>query len=563
MERMGQDKGKGGGTGGNRAIVARMFLPGRSAFPANIGGDGEKMESWTAYLTLATSLFSLAAAIFAFLAFRQSAKGTGGGEIVNAVRIETDRLRSETQTQAQIARQELGENIRGFQDSFAQRLDAGIEAIRTPVAAIGQKLDQDIARMGIEAAENREALRQSIGEKLDAANQRAQSAARELREELTGNFTKTSDQLASTLLQLGEHQKERLDKVAAELAAMSAQQTLVQDNLRQTVEGRLDALRNENTLKLDEMRRTVDEKLQTTLEKRISESFRTVSEQLERVYQGLGEMQSLATGVGDLKRVLSNVKTRGTWGEVQLGMLLEQFLSPDQFISNAQVKEHSAERVEFAVRLPGRDDEAEVLLPIDSKWPQEDYERLMAAADAADAAAVEAAHGALAARVRGFARDVSEKYINSPKTTDFAILFLPTEGLYAEIVRKPSLTDELQRKFRVIVAGPTTLSAILNALQMGFRTLAIQKRSSEVWQLLGAIRSEFKNHGEVVQTLKRQLSAATNTIEKLGTRTNVMNRKLREVESLPEAAAQNLLGLDTLNGGETQNGFDMEEEAEG
>jgi len=520
------------------------------------------MENWATYTGIASVAFSAIAAFFAILAFLRSGKAAGDNDLATAIRTEADRLRADNALQSQSVRQEIGENIRGFQDSFVQKLDNGIEAIRAPIAVIGQKLDQDIARMGLEAAENREALRLSIGEKLDAANARSQSAARELREELTGNFAKTSEQLATTLLQLGEHQKERLDKVALELGNMAEKQTLAQESLRQGVENRLDALRTENSAKLDEMRQTVDEKLQTTLEKRLGESFRTVSEQLERVYQGLGEMQSLATGVGDLKRVLSNVKTRGTWGEVQLGMLLEQFLSPEQFIYNAQVKEHSAERIEYVVRLPGHDDDAEVLLPIDSKWPQEDYERLMAAADSADVGAVDAAYNALTNKVRGFAKDISEKYINSPKTTDFAILFLPTEGLYAEIIRKPDLTEELQRKYRVVVAGPTTLSAILNALQMGFRTLAIQKRSSEVWQLLGAIRSEFKNHTEVVQTLKRQLSAATNTIEKLGTRTNVMNRKLRDVESLPDAAAQNILGLGVLNGSDDGE-FDNEDTEEG
>jgi DNA recombination protein RmuC len=285
--------------------------------------------------------------------------------------------------------------------------------------------------------------------------------------------------------------------------------------------------------------------LQSTLERRLTESFQVVQNQLDNVHKGLGEMQTLATGVGDLKRVLTNVKTRGTWGEVQLGMLLEQFLLPDQYLKNAQVKEGSLERVEFAVRFPGRHDEKEVLLPIDAKFPQEDYERLVHAAERADAIAVEVAAAALEARVKSFAKTVSDKYINPPMTTDFAILFLPTESLFAEVLRRPGLFEQLQRDCRVTLAGPTTLSAMLSAFQLGFRSLAIQKRSSEVWQILGAVKTEFAQHGRVVDTLKKQLNAATNTIDRLGTRTRAMSRSLRNVETLPGAEADALLQLPT------------------
>lgn len=503
------------------------------------------MENWASYTGIASAALSAIAAVFAILAFLRSGKAGGDNDLATAIRTEADRLRADNALQSQGVRQEIGENIRGFQDSFVQKLDNGIEAIRAPIAVIGQKLDQDIARMGLEAAENREALRLSIGEKLDAANARSQSAARELREELTGNFAKTSEQLATTLLQLGEHQKERLDKVALELGNMAEKQTLAQESLRQGVENRLDALRTENSAKLDEMRQTVDEKLQTTLEKRLGESFRTVSEQLERVYQGLGEMQNLATGVGDLKKVLTNVKTRGTWGEVQLGMLLEQFLSPEQFIRNAQVKNGSAERVEYAIRFTGRDSDDLLLLPIDAKFPQEDYERLINATERADIAAVDEASAALEMRVRSFAKSISDKYINPPVTTDFAILFLPTESLFAEVLRRPGLFEMLQHDYRVTLAGPTTLASILNAFQMGFRSLAIQKRSSEVWQVLGAVRTEFQKHGKVVENLKRQLNAATNTVDALGTRTRAMHRTLKNVEILSDADSTNLLGLNT------------------
>jgi DNA recombination protein RmuC len=256
-------------------------------------------------------------------------------------------------------------------------------------------------------------------------------------------------------------------------------------------------------------------------------------------------MNVLATGVGDLKKVLTNVKTRGTWGEIQLGMLLEQFLSPDQYLRNAQVRAGSAERVEFAVKFASRDVEGDLLLPIDAKFPHEDYERLVQAAERADVEGVEDAAIALEARVKSFAKAICEKYISPPQTTDFAILYLPTESLYAEVLRRPGLQENLQREHRVTIAGPTTLAAMLNAFQMGFRSLAIQKRSSEVWQILGAVRAEFADHGKVVAKLQKQLGAASNTIEALGTRTKAMNRKLRDVETLPVAEAQAVLGLST------------------
>ena len=268
-----------------------------------------------------------------------------------------------------------------------------------------------------------------------------------------------------------------------------------------------------------------------------------MTEQLERVHQGLGEMQTLATGVGDLKKVLSNVKTRGILGEVQLGMLLDQFLVPSQYATNALIKPDSKERVEFAIRLPGRDPADEILMPIDSKFPQEDYLRLVDASERGDAEAVKAAGDALELRVKACAKDIHDKYICPPHSTDYGILFLPTEGLFAEIARRQGLIETIQRDFHVTIAGPTTLSAQLSAFSMGFRSLALQQRSGEVWKLLGAVQAEFASHGKVVETLKKQLSAATNTIDKLGTRTNVMNRKLREVEGLPGSDTQEVLGL--------------------
>ncbi len=494
------------------------------------------------YLTLA---FSALAALLALLALLgMGRKSTDRADPAETVRIEADRIRGDNAEQSRGLRQEIGASLERQQATLEQRLDSGVAGLRMPVEEIKQKLDADIAKMGVEAGQGRELLRATVEGKLDAFGDRQMNVARDLRTDLVDSFARTTATLAQTIKDLGTQQQERLEKVAAELKGMSDRQSTAQETLRLAVEGRLDALRTENAAKLDEMRQTVDEKLQTALEKRLTDSFRSVTEQLERVHSGLGEMQSLATGVGDLKRVLTNVKTRGTWGEVQLGMLLEQFLSPDQYIRNAQVRENSLERVEYAVRFAGRDDDKDLLLPIDAKFPQEDYERLVQAIERADATAVEDASAALEARIKLFAKTVAEKYINPPLTTDFAILFLPTESLLAEALRRPGLFDHLQRDCRVTLAGPTTLAAMLSAFQMGFRSLAIQKRSSEVWQILGAVRTEFLSHGKVVDTLKKQLNTATNTIDKLGTRTRAMNRALRNVEVMPGAESQALLGLD-------------------
>jgi DNA recombination protein RmuC len=298
------------------------------------------------------------------------------------------------------------------------------------------------------------------------------------------------------------------------------------------------------------MRQTVDEKLHDTLEKRLGESFKLVSERLEAVHQGLGEMQHLATGVGDLKRVLVNVKARGTWAEVQLGAILEQILTPEQFAKNVRVKADSLETVEYAVRLPGPKDEPGVCvwLPIDSKFPQEDYLRLHEAAEKADPGALQAAAEALARTVRAAAKDIRDKYISPPGTTDFAIMFLATEGLYAEVLRQHALVEELQHRYRVVAAGPTTLAAILSSLRMGFQTLAIEQRAAEVWRVLAAIKTEFGKFGEVLDKVKRQIDLAGQTIEKTGVRSRAIERKLRSVEKLPEAEALEILALPTTNG---------------
>ena len=312
--------------------------------------------------------------------------------------------------------------------------------------------------------------------------------------------------------------------------------------LRHTLEARIKDLQTGNEQKLDAMRATVEEKLQSTLDARLGASFKLVSERLEQVHKGLGEMQGLAGSVGDLKRVLTNVKTRGIFGEMQLAALLEQVLTPEQYASNIATKPGSNDRVEFAIRLPGRGTEAPVWLPIDAKFPREDYERLLDAQDRADPQAAEAAAQALESRVRGEAKTIAGKYLSPPQTTDFALLFLPTEGLYAEILRRPGLFENLQREYRVTVCGPTNLLAFLNSLQMGFRTLAIEQRSSEVWQVLGAVKTEFGRFGEVLDKVRKKLDEATSQIDATGVRSRAIERKLKGVEALPGTEAEKLLG---------------------
>jgi DNA recombination protein RmuC len=366
---------------------------------------------------------------------------------------------------------------------------------------------------------------------------RERDTSREAREELTRGLMAFSQTLSSQMGSLATVQNSQIEQVRK-----SIDENL--SRMRETVEQRLDRLQQDNAAKLEQMRHTVDEKLHATLEQRLSESFRQVSERLELVHKGLGEMQSLATGVGDLKRVLTNVKTRGTWGEVQLGALLEQMLVPDQYAGNVATRPGSRERVEYAIRLPGREGQGQVWLPIDSKFPSEDYERLLAAQERADPAGVEEAGRALEIRVKLEAKTIREKYVEPPATTDFAIMFVPTEGLYAEIVRRPGLAALVQGEHRVTIAGPMNLSMIINSLQMGFRTLAVEQRASEVWLLLSAVKNEFGKFGEVLARTKAQLESVANSIDAAELRTRQMAKKLKKVESLPDVQTRSLLAAE-------------------
>lgn len=385
---------------------------------------------------------------------------------------------------------------------------------------------REIERTRAEIERLQDRTERSVKAEIEASRRQFSGDARASRDELAKSMERLSGGLEKQLGQLTSRTEDRLEKI------------------RETVYSRLVDLQKQNQTALDEMRRTVDEKLQDTLQKRLGESFKLISERLENVHRGLGEMQDLATGVGDLKRMLTNVKTRGTWGEIQLGALLEQMLAPEQFERNVAVT-GSSERVEFAIRMPGPDpqDGGNVYLPIDSKFPLEDYQRLLDAHQRADVEAVQQAGKQLERQIRLCAQMIRDKYISPPLTTDFGIMFLPIEGLYAEIVQREGLTDKLQRDYRVVVAGPTTLTALLNSLQMGFRTLAIQERSSEVWQILGAVKNEFGKFGDALAKVQKKLQEASSSIERAETRTRAITKKLRSVEDYTGDSPEHLLHL--------------------
>ncbi len=401
---------------------------------------------------------------------------------------------------------------------------------RTP-----SRLPSDIREGFLSIAGHLESLERGFRE--EAARSRRESAAgdRQAREELRAGQALLTESLLNRVTGIARLQKGQLDSFSRHLAELTALNENKLEALRRTMERRLEAMQSDSTAKLEQMRVVVDEKLQSTLEKRLGESFKQVSERLEQVYSGLGEMRRLAAGVGDLKRVLTNVKTRGIWGEVRLGQILEQILAPEQYAANVATRGEGGERVEFAIRLPGPDRERReaVWLPIDAKFPQEDYQRMLDAQEAADREAADKALRGLEARVKAEARSIREKYVAPPHTTDFGILFLPVEGLYAEVLRIPGLCDFLQREHRVVVAGPTTLAALLNSLQMGFRTLAIERRTSEVWELLGLVKAEFGKFGDTLARTKKKLHEAAVTIDQAEVRTRAIERRLRRVEEAP------------------------------
>jgi DNA recombination protein RmuC len=410
--------------------------------------------------------------------------------------------------------------LRGRSEAQLPQLEARLASLDAALERQEREIRGELARMRSESLET----------------------ARADRAEQTQALERLGQGLAGQVGQLGTLQAQQFEGFGLNLTRLTQSFDARVEQLRLTVETRLTAIQADNSAKLEEMRKTVDEKLHATLEQRLGESFKLVSDRLEQVHRGLGEMQTLAAGVGDLKKVLTNVKTRGTWGEVQLAALLDQVLTAEQYASNVATRPGSNDRVEFAIRLPGREVGEPVWLPIDAKFPSEDYQRLVDAQERADVVGVEAAGKALETRLKDEARTIREKYIQPPHTTDFAILYLPTEGLYAEALRRPGLAEALQRDQRVSLAGPTTLAAMLNSLQMGFRTLAIEQRSSEVWAVLGAVKTEFGKFGEALAHTKKKLQEASNTIDKAEVRTRAVTRKLKEVEALPAVAAVALIG---------------------
>jgi DNA recombination protein RmuC len=374
-------------------------------------------------------------------------------------------------------------------------------------------------------------IKKSLREENSINRKESRESEKSIREELNNSIKNFGDSLDKRIAELMNKNEIRLEKI------------------RETLDSKMDILQKDNGEKLEKMRMTVDEKLQSTLEKRLGESFKLVSDRLEQVHKGLGEMQTLASGVGDLKRVLTNVKTRGTWGEVQLANLLEQLLTNEQYEKNVATKMGSADRVEFAIKLPGKDEQIkQIWMPIDAKFPIEDYQRLITAQEKGSIEEVEILTKALENRIKSEAKDIYTKYIDPPYTTDFAILYLPIEGLYAEVTQRRGLAETLQRQYRVIVCGPNTIAALLNSLQMGFRTLVIEKRSSEVWSILGAVKTEFGKFGDLLEKTNEKLKQASNTIDDAARKSRTIERKLNKVQELPSGAtpeAQNLINEQT------------------
>ncbi len=455
-----------------------------------------------------------------------------------AVRDEIAKNRGEFTDSARQAREEMGSTLKGVGDSLHKQLQA-----------LTQASDQKLGAM-------RETVEKRLGELQEGNTKKLD----EIRREATDSAQKTREEVGKTIGDFLNWQRMQFAEVIGQLTRLTESNEKRLDTVRASVEEKLKSIQDDNTKKLEQIRGTVEEKLQSTLEKRLSESFKLVSERLEQVHQGLGEMQALATGVGDLKRVLTNVKVRGTWGEVRLGAMLEEVLTPDQYDTNVATKEDS-ERVEYAIRLPGRGGEKGeiVWLPIDAKFPTEDYQRLIEAQERGDAEGVDAAARQLENRIKACAGDISTKYVNPPKTTEFGVLFLPTEGLFAEVVRRPGLIETIQHTYRVVIAGPTTLWSILNSLQMGFRTLAIEQRSSEVWNLLAAVKTEFGKYGTVLAKVQKKLQEASNSVDSVAVRSRAIQRKLRDVEELPAPDAQSTPLLEAAEGEQRAEGAGDEE----
>ena len=484
--------------------------------------------------------------------------------VERAIREEIARNRDESATAARDTRVELANSLKALADSLNRQITTLIQSNDQKLDSLRSTVEQRLASIQEDGTNKLEKIRSDssaaaqkareevttalrllgsgVDDRLKQIQSDSSTTAKQLREEVVNSLKSMSDSISRNVTAMTDTQQNQLTGFSTQLVKLTESNQQKLDGLKDAVEARLKALQDDNSKQLDQMRATVDEKLQGTLEKRLGESFKLVSERLEQVFRGLGEMQNLATGVGDLKKVLTNVKTRGTWGEVQLGAMLEQVLPPDQYAKNVAVK-GDGERVEFAIKLPGRGDDKEdvVWLPIDAKFPVEDYQRLVEAQEKADPDAAEKAARQLEVRIKQCAKDICEKYIAAPKTTDFGILFLPTEGLFAEVLRRVGLPEFVQRECRVVIAGPTTLWSILNSLQMGFRTMAIQKRSSDVWNVLALVKTEFGKFGVLLDNVKKKLDGASSTIDEAARKSRTIEKKLRSVQELPANERQSLL----------------------
>ena len=501
-----------------------------------------------------------------WLGWRQAARASAAAQQT----VQQAAAQAEQQAQAQReqaerlgreARSELQDSARQSRQELAGALSLVQQALLTQSGDVARTQNEQIDSFRGQLA----AMQQQISQSLQQSAAQGVAQSQGAREAQDAALRRQADSTAEALQRFGNHSTEALQRlsslIAEQLKALGEANERRLGEVREAVEGRLTLMQQGNEAKLEQMRATVDEKLHATLEQRLGESFKQVAERLEQVHKGLGEMQTLARDVGSLNRVLTNVKTRGIYGEVQLAGLLEQVFTPEQYAANVETVPGSGARVEFAIRLPGRHGPAggpPLWLPIDAKFPREDYERLLDAQDRADAPAVEAAGKAIEARLRLEARSIHEKYVAAPHTTDFAILFVPTESLYAEALRRPGLMEALQREHKITLAGPTTLLATLTSLQMGFRTLALEQRSAEVWEVLGAVKTEFSKFGEVLAKTKKKLQEASNTIDQAETRTRAMTRQLRSVEQLPEHRAQALLpGLVSADDEAAEAGDDL------
>lgn len=418
-------------------------------------------------------------------------------------------------------------------------------AVRTESAANREELGRNLMDNRAELSNSFKTLSEHTGKTLESFESRLAKMSVQNEEKSTVLTTTVQTTLTQFKEKIELGQKDSREELLKMQNTLNTNIDTKLNTIRETIDVKLKSIQEDNGKRLEEMRKTVDEKLQESVEKRFNESFKLISERLEQVHKGLGEMQTLANGVGDLKKVLTNVKTRGNLGEIQLATILEQYLSPEQYVVNAAVKPNSPERVEFAVKMPGRDtDGTPVLLPIDSKFPVEDYQRLLDAYDAAQPEDLKSAQRAFESAVKKCAMDINSKYLNPPATTDFALMFVPTEGLYAEILRRPGLFEQLQRDHKISVVGPTNLVAFLNSLQMGFRTLAIEKRSGEVWSILGAVKTEFRRFGDILDKTRSKLESAVKEIDTAGIRSRAIERKLRSVQELPAEDSARLLETD-------------------